>query len=190
MSTILELDSGYTVRVPLTGPFRFDHIMQKYPMPDAPTRPITLDSGDVLQVYYKPPADWPDKDDKAEYELYARHLAYLREATSMQVKRNREQAHDFLLGIDVIKGPHNPLVNRIVRVVKWLLRALGKPLDAMVLRKKFLLFLKLYVIVSVKDWEKIQEVAIAKEVNLDDVLDAAKEMFRGDVGRGGDEGGA
>lgn len=190
MSTILELDSGYSVRVPLSGPFRFDGIMQRYPMPDPVTRPIELASGDVVQTAYRCPKEEPDKSDVKEHDLWARHQAFLLESVRMQAKRNREQAHTFLLDIDVVSGPHNPISNRLITFFKWLNRALGKPLDNIALRKQHLTFLKLYVIASLDDWQKIQNAALAKEVDLESVLDAAKEMFRGELGRRDVEGSA
>lgn len=190
MSTIILLDSGYEVSVPLFGPFVFDRIAQRYPMPDPVTRPIHLAGGDVVQTAYKPPAEQPDKDDGIEFALWARHQAYLLAALQMQQKRNREQAHFFMLSVDVISGPHNKLMTWAINMVKWWLRSFGKPLDKMLLRKQHLTFLKLYVIVSLSDWQKIQDASLAKEVTLTDVLDIAKQTFRSDVGRGDAEGGA
>lgn len=180
--TDIELDSGFVVSIRLMGPFVFDHIERKYTFPPPIMRSIALAGGDVEEWPYEPPPDAPDKDDE-DYPLWARNKARDYQVMQSATALAREKAHFFMLeALTIKKCPRPVLFIWWINVLRWWAHVRGRSADAIPFGARYLRFIKEHVIASNADWRKIQESAIAKEVTLDGVLEAA-EFFRRKLGR-------
>lgn len=173
-----KLDSGYTVDIKLTGPFAYDHITQRHPLPPAPVRKIKLAGGVVEDWPYNCPDSEPEEPE--EKSLYNQFKMWERRCFDITRIRQRARAHYFMNEhITVVSGPGGKWLWKGVNFVKWICRMWGctAPDNA-----AYLHFLKTQVIASNKDWEMIQKNAIAQEVTMEGLLDAA-DRFRDAVGR-------
>lgn len=177
---IIRLESGYRVKVRLTGPFVFDDLMKRYRDPPPVMRQVTLASGEIGEWPYEPPAVPPPETDRDEYELWGRYQSRKYNIVTLSSERARAQAHFFLLDCISVLALH-PLAIA-ANLWRWWVSLWGGTGDSFPLRERYLSFLKTRVIVTNQDWLAIQTAAIAKEVTMDGILDAA-DTFRRELGR-------
>lgn len=168
---VLDLPSGFTVRVRPMPPYYLDVVDDAMPLPEYPKRSITLVAGDVIYVDYTPPEQAPNADHE-DYDLYMRWLAIDQARRDIGAARKRARM-DFLLStcVDILKGPLD------YRNPGWIPKVEAAFPDYQVPEhkgKRLLIFLKTFVISS-PDWmEIILRSALAEEATMQGITTALR----------------
>jgi hypothetical protein len=174
------MKSGFTVRVKSLPPYYKDLIDDTIPLPEYPTRTITLAAGDEVEWPYEPKEEHfePDHED---YELYVRWKA-VDEDIEKLTKLRKTSRRNFLLSncVDVVDGPYD------LDDVEWVQRVEATFEDWSVPThpgRKYLIFLMTQVITNAEDMEMVIQLSTAAEVSMQGVLNALRS-FPSDLGQG------
>jgi hypothetical protein len=173
-SATIELKSGFTVRITPLPPYYKDLIDDTIPLPDYPTRTITLAAGDEI--------DWPYEPKEEHFELYVRWKAVDIEREELAKLRNRARS-DFLLSncVSVVDGPYD------VDDIEWAQKVEAAFEDWRVPThpgRRYLIFLRTQVLTDTEDLELVIRLSTAAEVTYQGVLHALR-TFPVDMGQGG-----
>jgi len=178
-SATIELKSGFTVRITPLPPYYKDLIDDTIPLPDYPTRTITLAAGDEIDWPYEPKEEHFDPEHE-DYELYVRWKAIDIEREELTKLRNRARS-DFLLSncVGVVDGPYD------VDDVEWAQKVEAAFDDWRVPThpgRRYLIFLRTQVLTDTEDLELVIRLSTAAEVTYQGVLNALR-TFPVDMGQ-------
>ncbi len=180
-STTIPLKSGFTVCIRPLPPYYKDLIDDTIPLPEYPTRIITLAAGDEIDWPYKPDEEHSDPEHE-DYELYVRWKSVDVERNERTDMRNRARM-DFLLSscVDVVDGPYD------VNDVEWAQKVEAPFEDWTVPThpgRRHLIFLKTQVITDADDMDMVVKLSTAAEATMQGIISALRG-FRPDLGQGG-----
>jgi hypothetical protein len=161
--------SGYEIIVKPLPPYYKDLIEQQFPLPEYPKRKITLIAGDVVEWPYEPSDDIPEEDSE-DYELYIRWHDIDRSRAEIS-KLQKQASVDYLLSmcVEVVDGEYS------IDDENWVLKLEGAFDNYEVPKHKgrrFLTFLKHFVITTKEEMDYVIHVSTSPEVTMQGILDA------------------
>jgi hypothetical protein len=167
-----KITSGFTISVKPLAPYYMDFIEDYYPMPEFPSRKITLASGDIIDYEYILP-EIPPVDTGEDMDLFIKYKFVEKEREKVTELRARTK-RDFLLSTCVFIEPGGPVD---FDEKDWEYRveaAFPKYVIPTHPGKRRLVFLKAIVITTKEDMDLIIQRCLHQEVNMQSVLDALR----------------
>jgi hypothetical protein len=167
----LDLSSGFTVSIKPLPPYYKELIDEVMPLPEYPTRKISLAAGDVIDWQYDPPAE-ALLETHPDYNLYVKWKSVDAERQKVEERRKRAR-QDFLIAncVKVVTGPLKLWDNDWAHAVEAAFPGYTVPTHP---GKRMLVFLKTQVILSVQEMEMIIEVCTSPEASMQGIINALR----------------
>jgi hypothetical protein len=166
--SILDLTSGFTIKVKPLPPYYNDFIEDALPLKPLPTRKLTLLAGDPVEVEYIKPDTFPP--DPAEQELYLLYTLATDENKKLEAKRQKSK-RDYLIVncIEIVDGPYKVTDQEWVTTLESSLPGYKVPAE---LGMRFVVFVKTQVITTQVELDEIFTASMYPEVNIQGILAA------------------
>jgi hypothetical protein len=166
---VLNLVSGFHIRVKPLPPYYVDLIEDVLPLPEFPTRKLVLAAGDVAEWPYEPKDEAADPGHE-DYSLYMKWKSVERERESITKKRDKARK-DFLISNCVVvdDGPIDFQGDDWVNKVEAAFEDYEVPAHY---GKRLLVFLKTQVISTPDELELILGFALQQEATMQGIVHA------------------
>jgi hypothetical protein len=151
-------------------PYYKDIVESALPLPDLPRRKIRLVAGDYVYVDYALPEIAPSESD-ADYDLYMKYVSVISKRQEVQLAREKARV-DYLLStcVSIVSGPIDfDDFEAWIPMVEAAFESYSVPEHK---GKRYLVFLKTFVIKSVEWMELILETCLNKEVSVQGISNA------------------
>ena len=165
---VLDLTSGFTIKVKPLPPYYNDFIEDALPLKPLPRRKLHLAAGDVLDVEYIKPEAFPD--DSAEQELYVLYVTAEDENKAIETQRQKYKIN-FLINncIEVADGPCKLTDPEWVAALERSLPNYKVPVDPGL---RYVAFVKTQVITTQVEMDEILTSCMFPEVNMQGIVNA------------------
>ena len=165
---VLDLTSGFTIRVKPLPPYYNDFIEDALPLKPLPRRKLHLAAGDTLDVEYIKPESFPD--DSSERELYVLYVTAEDENKAIEVQRQKYKIN-FLINncIEVVDGPCKLTDPEWVAALERSLPNYKVPVDPGL---RYVAFVKTQVITTQVEMDEILTSCMFPEVNMQGIVNA------------------
>ena len=165
---VLDLTSGFTIRVKPLPPYYNDFIEDALPLKPLPKRKLHLAAGDILDVEYIKPESFPD--DTSEQELYVLYVTAEDENKVIEAQRQKYKMN-FLINncIEIMDGPCKIDDPEWVATLERSLPNYKVPTDPGL---RYVAFVKTQVIATQIEMDEILTSCMFPEVNMQGIINA------------------